>query len=224
MSLIKSEIVNPVIEEYVRSLIPKRNDYYENLHVFAKENGVPIVQPEVATFLEVIIKSSNIKKVLEIGTAIGYSTSLIADAIDDSHGKVVSIEVNEETYKLAKNNIENQDFNCPIELKFGDARDVLSKIDDKFDMIFIDAAKGHYKHFFDLCYDKLKNKGIVISDNVLYKGMIASDKYVIRRKKTIVKRMRNYLEYITSQKNLKTTIMPFGDGVAVTYKMEDENE
>ena len=223
MSLIKSEIVNEVVENYVRSLIPKKSEFYNELVEYAILNNVPIVQPEVASFLEVLIKSSKIKSILEIGTAIGYSTSLMADAII-GEGKIVSIELNENMYNIAKYNIDKKNSPIEIELKIGDARDVILEIDEKFDMIFIDAAKGHYKHFFDLCYSKLKNGGIIVSDNVLYKGMIASDEYVIRRKKTIVKRMRNYLDYISNHTNLSTSIMPFGDGVAISYKTEEENE
>ena len=82
----------------------------------------------------------------------------------------------------------------------------------------MDAAKGHYKLFFDLIIDKVPVGGVIVSDNILYQGMIASDKYVIRRKKTIVKRMRDYLDYICSEKEYHTSLLPMGDGVAVTYK------
>ncbi|MDR1773315.1 MAG: O-methyltransferase, partial [Clostridioides sp.] len=100
----------------------------------------------------------------------------------------------------------------------GDAEENLKNITGEFDMIFIDAAKGQYKLFFDLVIEHLKTGGVVISDNILYKAMVASDDYVEKRKKTIVKRMRNYLDFICNDKNLSTTLIPIGDGVAISYK------
>lgn len=218
--MIKSEIVNEVVEEYVRNLIPKRNEFLEDLKEYANNNNVPILHPEVATLLEVLIRTSNSKSILEIGTAIGYSTLIMANSISKT-GKITTIEINEKMYNIAKKNLLNKKNNVDIDIKLGDAKEVLESLDEEYDFIFIDAAKGHYKLFFDLCFEKLKKGGIIVSDNVLYKGMIASDDYVVRRKKTIVKRMRNYLEYISSHSKLKTTIMPFADGVAISYKMEE---
>nr|WP_330367213.1 class I SAM-dependent methyltransferase [Peptostreptococcus anaerobius] len=100
----------------------------------------------------------------------------------------------------------------------GDAAQTLKDLDGEFDMIFIDAAKGQYKMFYDMVTPQLRKGGIVISDNILYKGMIASDDFVVRRKRTIVKRMREYLDYICSLEDVDTSILPVGDGVALSYK------
>ena len=100
----------------------------------------------------------------------------------------------------------------------------LKNVEGEFDMIFLDAAKGQYKLFYDLVIDKLKVGGVLISDNILYKGMIASDDLVVRRKKTIVKRMRNYLDYICNCDYLSTSLIPIGDGVALSYKDKERGE
>ncbi|MGB3366362.1 MAG: O-methyltransferase [Acidaminobacteraceae bacterium] len=213
---IESKIVDKHVEKYVRSLIPVREEYYTTLEQYARLNNVPIIQPEVAKFIEVLIKTSGTKSILEIGTAIGYSASLFADAMG-ANSRLVTIELRENSYEIAKTNIAKRKFETDFEFLLGDGRDLLETIDEKFDMIFIDAAKGHYQVFYDLCIDKLKKGGIIVSDNVLYKGMIATDEYVVRRQKTIVKRMRDYLTFISDHPNLTTSVIPFGDGVAISY-------
>lgn len=213
---IESKIVDKHVEKYVRSLVPVREEYYRSLEEYARENNVPIVQPEVAKFIEVLIKTSGTKSILEIGTAIGYSASLFADAMG-ADSRLVTIELREKSYEIAKANVAKKKFETDFEFLLGDGREVLETIDEKFDMIFIDAAKGHYQVFYDLCIDKLKKGGIIVSDNVLYKGMIATDEYVVRRQKTIVKRMRHYLSFISDHPDLTTSVIPFGDGLAISY-------
>ena len=115
-------------------------------------------------------------------------------------------------------------FENNIRILEGDAVEQLKNVEGEFDMIFLDAAKGQYKLFYDLVIDKLKVGGVLISDNILYKGMIASDDLVVRRKKTIVKRMRNYLDYICNCDYLTTSLLPMGDGVAISYKDSKRGE
>ncbi len=213
-----SNIVDSLVEEYLRDMLPKNQGIIGEMEEYAEENHVPIIQPEVAKLLEVIIKIGNIKSVLEVGTAIGYS-SLIFHKAMTGKGKVTTIELREDMYQKALENHNKAGINqTNIKILLGDGRDILPTIDDKFDMVFLDAAKGHYLKFFMPCLDKLNENGIIVSDNVLYKGMIASNKYVKRRKITIVKRMRKYLDYITNHPDLTTSIIPIGDGVAITHK------
>ena len=118
----------------------------------------------------------------------------------------------------AKENIKLAEFEKNITILEGDAEEILKEVEGPFDMIFMDAAKGQYKLFYDMIIDKLRVDGLLISDNILYKGMVAHDDFVIRRKKTIVKRMRNYLDYICNCDYLSTSLIPIGDGVALSYK------
>ncbi|HAS73164.1 MAG TPA: O-methyltransferase [Clostridiales bacterium UBA8960] len=212
-------MVDPHVETYIRSLINETDLFLSELANYAREHHVPIVQPEIAQFLKVFLKTFKPKAVLEIGTAIGYSGSLIA--LEMEEGTIDTIELNESMYEKAKETFAALGKAHPqvaITQHLGDASTVLGQLEKKFDLIFIDAAKGHYQAFFDLCYPMLSEGGVIVSDNVLYKGMIATNLYLVKRKITIVKRMRKYLAYITNHPELETTVLPMGDGLAISYK------
>ncbi|MEG0641808.1 MAG: O-methyltransferase [Clostridium sp.] len=219
-----SGVSHDYIEEYLRGLIKDNKDYIKTMEEYAINNNVPIIHKEVAQFLRVIIKSHNVKKILEVGTAIGYSASVMIDAAGEG-AHVTSVERNDDMFALASQNINIQGFDDNVNLIHADALEVLSEVDGEFDMIFLDAAKGHYDHFLSECLKKLKVGGLLVSDNVLFRGMVASNDLLIRRKITIVKRMRKFLEHISSEESLETTILPIGDGVALTCKLRRcENE
>jgi len=207
------------IEDYIKGLLHEKDSFIEKLEAYSTENRVPIIQPEVKQLLSVIIKSSGIKSILEIGTAIGYSSIVFCRAMDG--GKIVTIEIDEEMQRLALENIENVGYTKNIEVILGDATQVINEIDGQFDCIFLDGAKGHYIHLLDTCLQLLKPGGLLISDNVLFRGMIASNELVKRRKITIVKRMRSYLEAISNHPQLTTSIIPIGDGVALSFKCNE---
>jgi predicted O-methyltransferase YrrM len=190
---------------------------------YATLHEVPIIHPEVGQFLKVLIKSHKVKRVLEVGTAIGYSASLMAEASGEGC-RIVSIERDEEMKNLAEENIEKLGYRDRIEIKFGDAMEVLNDIEGEFDMVFLDAAKGHYDHFLPMCLKHLKINGLLVCDNVLFRGMIATNKLLIRRKITIVKRMRKYLSHISDMKELETVVLPIGDGIAFSCKLGDIEE
>lgn len=212
------DINREYIEQYIRALLPKGDDYITSLEEYALEHNVPIVHPEVAQMLKVLVRMNKPKRILEVGTAIGYSASIMASVMDT--GEIITIEKNKDIIDLAKENIKQMGFEERITIIEGDAEDVLSNLEGKFDFIFLDASKGHYKEFFSKFIDKLNEGGIVVSDNILFKGMVATDELVIRRKKTIVKRMRDYLEYISNEPSLETSVIPIGDGLAISYKKE----
>jgi predicted O-methyltransferase YrrM len=216
-----SNITYDYIDDYLKSLIPDRDGNIGDLEKYAKENLVPIVHKEVALFLETMIKIKKPKKILELGTAIGYSSIVMANAYDDIQ-KIDTIERNEEMITLAKANIEKAGLQNKICIIEGDCLDVLSNLNDKYDLIFMDAGKGHYNHFLPNCLRLLNKEGIIIADNVLYKGMIASQKLVQRRKITIVKRMRTYLELVSKDESLITSVIPMGDGVAITKRRKED--
>lgn len=218
-----SNISHDYIEEYVRGLLPQRQGVILEMEDYALENNVPIIHPEVAQFLRVLIKSHNVKRILEVGTAIGYSASIMAEAAGGagSECKVVSIERNEDMYNLAIKNIELMGMENNIEIIKGDAMEALNDINGKFDLILLDAAKGHYDHFLPMCFKALKINGLLVSDNVLFRGMVATDKLLVRRKITIVKRMRTYLTHISAMPELETVVLPIGDGIALSTKLRE---
>lgn len=213
-----SNINKGYIEEYIREIIPKRDAFIISLEEYAKENHVPIIHSEVVEFLKVLIKIKNAKNILEIGSAIGYSAIIMASSMDN--GRLTSIERREDMVNLAKENIKKAQIER-INIIHGEAQEVLPKLNEKFDFIFIDAAKGKYMEFLPYCIDMLEDNGVIVSDNVLFKGMVANDDLVVRRKKTIVRRMREYLEYISHHQDLVTSVIPIGDGMAISYKEEN---
>ena len=212
-----SNINEKGVEEYIRNIIPLKESFLMDIEKYAENNHVPIIHPEVAQLIRVLIKISKPKRILEIGTAIGYSALVMANAMDKD-GKIITIEKRDDMIQMAKKNIHDNGYSSMIEIIKGEAEEVLPNINDEFDLIFIDAAKGHYMEFFPHCIRNLVKGWIIVSDNVLYKGMVACDEFVVRRKKTIVKRMRGYLDYISNHKDLETSVIPIGDGVAITYK------
>lgn len=211
-----SNIVNHYVEDYIRGLQRETEDYFLRLEAYAEEFHVPIIHKEVKSLLAFVVASTQAKSVLEIGTAIGYSASVFARAMNGK-GKITSIERREDYHEMAKANVQTLGYDTEFDFRLGDAMEVLDQIDDKYDIIFVDAAKGHYQVFLDKCMNQLNPGGVIISDNVLYQGMIASDEYVIRRKKTIVKRMRHYLDHISNHPELTTTLLPMSDGIALSY-------
>ncbi len=212
-----SGITYDYMEEYIRSLIPEGTEKFKELEEFAKENKVPIAQRETAKFLEFIVSMKKPLRILELGTAIGYSAILMCEAASDKT-TITTVERDENMIKYAKENFKKYNLEDRIEIVEGDCLEVLEKLDDKYDLIFMDAGKGHYNHFLPNCLRLLKEDGIIVADNVLFRGMVASNDLVKRRKITIVKRMRKYLELVSKDENLITSVIPMGDGIAVTKR------
>lgn len=203
------------IIRYIRDTIPSSEGFIKELEEYAKVNSVPISQPESIRLTEILLKLKNPERILEIGSAIGYSAIKMALA---SNAEITTIELSEEMADKAEENIEKMGLSHRIKVLRGDAAQVIKTLDTEFDVIFMDAAKGHYMDFFNECDRLIKKGGLLISDNVLYKGMTATDDLVVRRKITIVRRLRAYLEMLKENKDYSTAIIPIGDGVALSIK------
>lgn len=205
------------VNDYIRNTIRKNSGLLSELEGYAKENHVPIVHPEVGSLITVLGNIIKPKRILEVGTAIGYSAILMSGFLQ-TEGIIDTIERHETMVERAKTNIKRAGLDNTINIICGDAFEVLKCLDKKYDMVLLDAAKGQYGEFLPECLRMLKPGGLLISDNVLYKGMVANDELVVRRKKTIVRRMRDYLDSICNNDMLETSIIPIGDGVALSYK------
>ena len=217
--IILNNINEEYIEDYIKSLLPISKGNLKEMEKYAEDNHIPIVQPEVGQLLKVLLKMNKPKKILEIGTAIGYSALVMAE-FTDMDCKITTIERRKDMIELAKENISKTEYIDRIYILEGEAEEILTTLDDEYDFIFLDAAKGQYMDFFNKCKEYLNAGGIIVSDNVLYKGMVATDKLVIRRKKTIVKRLRQFLKYINEIEGYTSCVIPIGDGVAITYREE----
>ena len=207
------------IEEYIKDILPVNKGLLREIEIYADENHIPIVHKEVGVLLQVLTKIAGAKKVLEVGTAIAYSALLFSEAMGED-GHITTIERNKRMIPLAKENIQKAGKTENIRLIEGDATEIIKQLKEKYDLIFLDGAKGHYKYLLKESIDLLNPGGILISDNILYRGMVATDKLVVRRQRTIVNRMREYLRYICNHPQLNTSIIPIGDGLAISYKKQ----
>ncbi|MBU3191265.1 O-methyltransferase [Clostridium bowmanii] len=212
-----SGITYDYMEQYLRKLIPSNTSILEELENFALENRVPIVQKETAKFLELMVTMNRPSRILELGTAIGYSAILMNQAMG-GNCQITTIERDEKMIDLATANIEKYGLQNKITILQGDCLEVLENLRGEYDMIFIDAGKGHYNHFLPHCLRLLKKQGVLIADNVLFRGMVASKELATRRKVTIIKRMKSYLELVSSNDELITSVIPMGDGISVTVR------
>lgn len=216
--MVEDNINFDYITRYIRRTLKPSEGILLEMENFAKENDVPISQPESIKLIELLIKIGDVKKVLEVGTAIGYSAIRMAMSGADC---VHTIEIHEPAARCAKGNIEKAGLSDKITVYEGDAKDVLPTLSGEYDLVFIDAAKGQYNEFFKQGMRLLKKGGILVSDNILYKGMTATDELVQHRKITIVKRLREYVSMLCSHPKLDTDILPLGDGVAISVKCEE---
>lgn len=216
-----SEITYEYIREYLKAIEPDDDILIRKIREEAISENVPIIKSEVKNLLRWILSIHKPKKILEIGTAVAYS-SIIMSMFIGVDGKITTIERSETMIKKAKANINKASKEDKIILLEGDASEILRSLDGTFDMIFMDAAKGQYLTFLPDCLRLLKTGGLLISDNVLQNGMVAKSRFSVpRRQRTIHNRMREYLWELNHNSNLQTSILPVADGVTLSYKLGD---
>ncbi|MBB6177924.1 putative O-methyltransferase YrrM [Anoxybacillus tengchongensis] len=212
-------MVNQEIIQYVESLLPKKEETIVAMEQYAREHGVPIMDAlSIETMLH-ILKLIQPMRILEIGTAIGYSAIRMAKALPNA--KIVTIERDEERYKQARMYTEQTNTKKQITLLFGDALDINDEVKKyaPFDVLFIDAAKGQYRRFFELYEPMLSEKGIIITDNVLFKGLVATNEPIEQKRiRQLMKKIRAYNEWLVAHPSYETIIIPIGDGMAISRK------
>lgn len=205
---------------YIESFYGAQNEFLKALRDQAEGDKVPIISKEVELFLNTLLAVKKPKRILEIGTAVGYSALFFSSVLDEA--EIVSIEISPKSHEIAKENVIAGGREGFITLLLGDALEVLETLEGPFDLIFIDAAKGQYKNYFQQSLRLLSKEGIIVSDNVLHKGMPVSDAYVTRRNRTIANRLRDYLTYISRVSN--TSILNVGDGISLSVLNQTEKE
>ena len=190
----------------------------------ARADFVPIIRKETAAFLRTMVSMKQPKRILEVGTAVGYSAILMAEMMPED-GQVTTIEKYEKRIPLARENFRRAGMKERITLLEGDALEVLKTLDGTYDLIFMDAAKGQYIHFLPDVMRLLAVGGVLISDNVLQDGDMIESRYAVtRRNRTIHARMREYLYELKHNEALSTAILPLGDGVTLSTKIKETNE
>ncbi len=206
-------------QEFLESLIPKRSEFLTELREKSarEESYAPIIEPQAEQLLITMLAACKPRRVLEIGTAVGYSAILMAENLPEN-SEIITVERYKKHAEIAVDNVFAVGREKQIRVIEGEAAEVLSWLDGEFDFIFLDAAKGQYLQFMPDILRLLKSGGILFSDDILYKGMVEDDDAVVRRKITIVKRLRAYLEAIMNHPMLTTAVIPIGDGVAISVK------
>ena len=191
-------------------------DLYKEIEEYAAENGIPIINKVSSDLLIQEVKKKAPISVLEIGTAVGYSALLMVNQMP-KEGKIVTIEQDANRIDTAYDYITRAGKIDQIQLLDGDASEILQQIEGTFDLVFIDAAKGQYLDYLQKVMDKLADGAVIIADNVLFRGMVMSDEPPLKRYRTIVKRLRDYLDFVNHDPRFSTTIHSEGDGVAISY-------
>lgn len=214
-----SEITYPYIRDYIESIQPNRPPRLEEMRRLALEDKVPIIKHEMEHFLKVILKMHQPKRILEIGTAVGYSASLMALCLDQKT-HITTLELSTKMCEKALSNFEMLGLTETITLIPGDALETIKTLEGPFDLIFMDAAKGQYMTLLPEVLRLLSFEGILISDNVLQNGFIAKSRFAIpRRQRTIHQNMRQYLWEINHRPDLVTSIIPIADGATLSIKV-----
>ena len=215
----KDAIVHPYITSYIRESIKKNQGILAELEEYAEKESIPIVQPETAKLISSLSYIRRPDRILEVGCAIGYSSILLSEGLSQN-GRITTLEFNSDMVKIARENIKRAGLESKIEVIEADAKDYLKIIeeDESFDYIFLDGPKAHYIYMIEDCFRLLKKGGILVADNILYKGMTAEQSLVIRRKITIVKRLRKFITALCEDSRFETSIIPIGDGVTLSVK------
>ena len=211
-------VVDERLVTYIDSLDSGNTEILDTIEKEALDSYVPIIRKSMQSFLKLLLAMQKPKRILEVGTAVGFSAILMAE-YNPYPCEIVTIENYEKRIPIARKNFKRAGKEQQITLLEGDATEVLKTLEEPFDMIFMDAAKGQYINFFGDVMRLLKKDGVLVSDNVLQDGDIIESHFVVtRRNRTIHKRMREYLYELTHRDDLVTSVIPIGDGITVSVK------
>lgn len=211
-----------LIKKFIENINPVEDGLLGEIQAYAFENNIPIISKEMSGFMSLILNLKRPKKILELGCAIGYSSILMSKFLAKD-GFIISIERSEKMLEIAKKNIARANISC-IDLIYGDINNVLPELvinnKNKFDIIFMDAAKGQYIKILPMCLDLLNQDGFIIADDILQNGNIVKNRLdVPRRQRTIYSRMHEFIKKIFDNKVFKSNFFSIGDGVVIAQKI-----
>ena len=213
-------IVDERMVTYINSLDMGNTPLLNEIEKEAKADLVPVIRREMQSFLKVLLAIHRPLRVLEVGTAVGFSALLFCE-YGPENMQVTTIEKYEKRIPIARENVRRAGRENQITLLEGDAADILKELQESYDLIFMDAAKGQYIHFLDDVLRLMKPGSVLVSDNVLQGGDIIESHYAVeRRNRTIYKRMREYLYELKHNDKLLTSVIPLGDGVTVSVRKD----
>ena len=213
-------IVDERMVAYINSLDMGNTPFLEKIQEEALKDRVPIIRREMQSFLKMLLALKRPARILEVGTAVGFSTLLFCEyAPEGAH--VTTIEKYEKRIPIARENFKAARREEQITFLTGDAADILKELEGSYDFIFMDAAKGQFIHFLPDVLRLLEPGGVLVSDNVLQDGDLIESHYIVeRRNRTIYKRMREYLYVLKHDERLETAVIPLGDGVTVSTRIK----
>ena len=211
-------IVNERVVAYINSLDCGNSDICNTIEKEAIADEVPIIRKEMGNLLKVLLQLVQPERILEVGTAVGYSSILMSENMPQNC-KITTIENYDKRIPVAKNNFKRAGKENVITLIEGDALEVLKTLDGPYDFIFMDAAKGQYINYLPNIKRVLRKGGLLISDNILQEGEIVESRYAVtRRNRTIHARIREYVYELTHSEDFVTSIVPIGDGITLSVK------
>ena len=215
-------IVDERMRTFIHSLETENSEILETIEKEALDTFVPIIRKEMQSFLKVMLAIKKPKRILEVGTAVGFSAILMSEyAPEDCH--ITTIEKYEKRIPIALKNFKRAGKEQKITLLEGDAMEILKSLEGSFDFIFMDAAKGQYIYYLPEVVRLLTKDGVFVTDNVLQDGDVIESRFAVEsRNRTIHSRMREYLYELKHHKLLETSIIPLGDGVALSTKVREE--
>lgn len=199
---------------------PLLHDIIESVEVYGRANRIPIIDPAGARVLSYFTRWIGPRTILEIGTAIGYSALLMAAAAPQA--QIITLEIDHTRGELAEHHFRQADLSERIQVIYGDAAQTIPHLNQSFDLVFLDAAKGKYEQFFDLVFPLLNNGGLLIVDNVLFRGMVIMDDDLIDRKyRSMVRKLKRFNHMLSTHPRIDTLFLPAGDGLAIGRKLYD---
>ncbi len=191
------------------------NSILNEQRLYALLHDVPILRESEVRLFEDLIDMYRPVSILEVGTAIGYSTLLLAEHMEEG-GRIISIELDESRHEKAKEFLQQSKFADKIDLRLGDATEVIDTLEGPFDLVFLDGPKGQYLKQLEKILPLLSDQAVILADNVLFRGYVEGGKEAPKRYKTIVARLKEYLDFVRDKNQFNTTIYPMGDGMSVS--------
>lgn len=209
------------LESFLENMVPERDALLKEMEAQALQETIPIITPAVGNYLAALIQTSQARNILEIGTAIGYSTLWLARALGPGGGRITTIDLNRDRLGRALIYFQRAGLAEQITALPGDTRVILPALESKFDFIFIDAAKGEYLEYLELVYPLLQEGGLLVVDNVLFRGWVVPGAVFDLKYNRLVSGIREFLHQLCHNPWLQTSILPLGDGLSVSIKLPD---
>ena len=217
-------ITNEVVTRYIDGLYRPLTSELAELRRQAEADHIPVILRDTERFLVSMLTLIRPRRILEIGAAVGYSSSCFAQ-VCGAGTKITTLEADPVMFEKASDNIRRLGYGEQIEVLFGDARGTLNQLEPGYDFVFIDAAKSHYRAFYDGALRLCRKGGAIVCDNILMRAMTASDEYYPKGKhRTSIRKMREFLDYITASDAAVTSVFAAGDGIALSIVASDQTE